>query len=82
MNVDRVGDSDTAPFREKKIPVIDFHSLNDQTILLLHTIDDQLSKVNVEAYQSSYRFFAAYLKYLDENLGVNAPAGSTNGELK
>jgi len=81
MNADKVGLSDSAPFRDKKVPVIDFHSLNNQTILLLHTIDDQLSAVNIDGYKSTYRFLAGYLKYLDENLGVKAPAGSASGAL-
>ena len=81
MNVDRVGNTVTAPFRDKKVPVIDFHSPNNQTVLPPHTIDDQLSAVNIDGYKTTYRFLAAYLKYLDENLGVKAPAGSPSGAL-
>lgn len=79
MNADKVGDSDVTPFRDAKVPVIDFHSLNNKTFPLLHTIDDQLSKVDVDAYKSAYRFLALYLTYLDQKL---APAGSAIGGLK
>jgi hypothetical protein len=55
-NADHPGDSDSTPFREHKIPTIDFHSLNNLTFPILHTIDDQLSRVNEDAYKSTYRF--------------------------
>ncbi|MBL8238795.1 MAG: M28 family peptidase [Bryobacterales bacterium] len=80
MNADQVGTTDAAPFRAKKVPVIDFHSLNNQTWLWLHSIDDQLSKIDVGAYQSAYRFLAAYLKFVDEKL--DAPDRSVTGALK
>lgn len=78
MNVEKVGNSDTAPFRDAKVPTIDFHALTNKTWPILHTIDDQLSMVNVDAYKATYRFLAVYLKYLDEAL---APAGSATGGL-
>ena len=73
MNVEKVGNSDTAPFRDAKVPTLDFHGLTNETWLILHTIDDQLSKVNLDAYKATYRFLAVYLKYLDQSL---APARS------
>lgn len=79
MNVEKVGNSDTAPFRDAKVPTIDFHALSNKTWPILHTIDDQLSMVNVDAYKATYRFLAVYLKYLDEAL---APAGSASAGLK
>ena len=78
MNVEKVGNSDTAPFRDAKVPTIDFHALTNKTWPILHTIDDQLSMVNVDAYKATYRFLAVYLKYLDEAL---APAGSSTAGL-
>jgi Zn-dependent M28 family amino/carboxypeptidase len=82
MNADRVGDSDSTPFREHKIPTIDFHSLNNLTLPILHTIDDQLSRVNEDAYKSTYRFLAGYLQFIDAYLAKQAPAGSPTGALK
>jgi Zn-dependent M28 family amino/carboxypeptidase len=75
VNADKVGTSDAAPFRDWNVRTIDFHSLNTETFPLLHTIDDQLSKVDEGAYQSAYRFLAAYLRFLDERLDVGVPAG-------
>ena len=37
MDVDAVGDSDSHPFVDKKVPVIDFHSLDQKSLRLLHT---------------------------------------------
>jgi hypothetical protein len=79
MNVERVGTSDTEPFRDAKVPMVDFIGLTNATWPILHTIDDQFSKVDIDAYKATYRFLAIYLKYLDENL---APAGSAIGGLK
>jgi hypothetical protein len=45
MNVERVGTSDTEPVRDAKVPTIDFHGLTNATWPILHTIDDQFSKV-------------------------------------
>jgi len=69
MSVDKVGMSDSFPFAERKVPVIDFHSLNDNTILLLHTIDDQLSKIDKAEQAGTYRFLTIYLYFLDDSLG-------------
>ncbi|HEU0118981.1 MAG TPA: DUF4910 domain-containing protein [Bryobacteraceae bacterium] len=68
VSADAVGDSDATPFRLQKIPTIDFHSLDNEKILILHTIDDQLSVVDREHYRKSYRFLAIYLRYLDQLL--------------
>lgn len=75
MNVDNVGDSDSAPFAAKKIPVIDFHSLTDETLPILHSPRDQLDAVKVGELQAANRFLAAYLAFIDEQLPVPPPAG-------
>jgi len=75
MNADGVGTTDASVFREKKVRTIDFHSLNGVTFPLLHTIDDQLSKIDREAYKGAYRFLAAYLRLLEERWEVGVPAG-------
>ncbi len=65
MDVDRVGDTDSHPFLDKKVPVIDFHSLDNTSIRLLHSDKDILSAVDRARYRETYGFLAAYLGYLD-----------------
>ena len=81
MSADAVGDSDSTPFRMRKVPVIDFHSLNDGNIGLLHSKEDQMTAVNMDSYRSTYRFLAAYITYIDGLLAIKAPTGSPNGAL-
>jgi Iap family predicted aminopeptidase len=73
MSLDKVGQSDSLPFRDNKVPTIDFHSLDNETIQILHTIDDQLSAMKLDDYKSTYRFLAFYLTFLDQSLGPKAP---------
>ena len=61
MNVERVGSTDSESFREKKVPTICFHALTQATLPLLHSSQDQLSKINEDDYYASYRLIAAYL---------------------
>jgi Zn-dependent M28 family amino/carboxypeptidase len=68
MSVDRVGDSDSHPFQEKKIPVIDFHSLTQENFGVLHTDTDQLGKIDRAAYSETCRFLSVLLAYLDAKL--------------
>jgi Zn-dependent M28 family amino/carboxypeptidase len=65
VNVEQVGFSDAGSFREKKIPTIDFHSVTQETLPVLHSVRDTLSAIRFPAYQNSYIFLAAYLTYLD-----------------
>ncbi len=65
MNVDGAGESDSAPFANKRIPVIDFHSLNGETIHILHTAKDVPSAHDPAAYYDSFRLLSAFLAYLD-----------------
>ena len=70
VNVEQVGDSDSRAFTDKKIPVIDFHSITQDTLPILHSRKDNLSAIHLDDYYSSYRLLAAYLAYLDETLDV------------
>ena len=65
MNVDNVGESDSRPFRDARIPVIDFHSLTPGTLRLLHSAKDVPSAVDGATYYDTYRLLAALLAYLD-----------------
>jgi Zn-dependent M28 family amino/carboxypeptidase len=65
VNADKVGMTDSFPFKDKKVKTIDFHSLMQDTLGYLHTIDDQVSKMNIADYLATYKFLAAYLTLID-----------------
>jgi hypothetical protein len=68
VNVDGAGDTDSHPFMEKSVPVIDFHSLTRQTYAYLHTAKDNLQAFQFDDYVKTYRTLAAYLAFLDLDL--------------
>jgi Zn-dependent M28 family amino/carboxypeptidase len=65
MNVEKVGESDSRSFLNKKIPVIDFHSLTPENHHILHSMRDRRSEVVWDAYYDTYRLISASLAYLD-----------------
>ncbi len=67
VDVQNVGNSDSQPFRDRKIPVIDLHSITQQTLGILHSPKDTLAVIQFEDYYSSYRLIALYLSYLDRS---------------
>jgi Zn-dependent M28 family amino/carboxypeptidase len=73
VNVDNVGLSDAGPFRERKIPSIDFHSVTQETLSILHSIRDTFSAIRLPEYQNSYILLAAYLTYLNAPAEAGAP---------
>ncbi len=73
VNVDRAGESDSRPFFNAKIPVIDFHSVTQETFSILHSTRDGFPAVHLQEYENSYYFLVAYLAYLDATLGVSPP---------
>ena len=64
--LDRRYDSDASAFMAWKIPVIDFHSLTQNALPLLHSKKDIRTAVDPQSYYDDYRFLATYLAYLDE----------------
>jgi putative aminopeptidase FrvX len=70
VNVEQVGRSDSEPFRFAKVPVIDFHSLTQKTLGVLHSSSDKLQAVDRQSYYESYRLITAFLAYLDKALPV------------
>lgn len=68
VDVDGAGDGDSAPFKEKKIPVIDFHSIRRETFHILHTKDDNIQAVQWQGYMDSFRLIANFLAYIDLKL--------------
>jgi Zn-dependent M28 family amino/carboxypeptidase len=65
MNVEKVGNDDSAPFVSAHMPVITLHSVTPQTLGILHSDSDNLSAVHMEDYYSTYKLAASYLAYLD-----------------
>jgi len=68
MNVDRVGDDDSHSFLRAGIPVLTIHSLNNDTIHLIHQPTDQVAAMHPGDYYTAYRLAAAYLAYLDSTI--------------
>jgi Peptidase family M28 len=65
VNVERVGDDDSHPFLNARVPVITIHSVTQETLSVLHSVRDQLPAINPDHYYAAYRLVAAYLAYLD-----------------
>jgi hypothetical protein len=76
--LDRRYDSDAGAFIAWKIPAIDFHSLTQDTLPLLHSKKDIPAAVDPKSYYDDYRFLVAYLAYLDETVDTAAPGSSAH----
>ena len=68
VDIQEVGNDDTQPFRDKKIPTITIHSLTQQTLPILHSSKDNLAAVKVQYLFESFRLAAQYLAFLDQTL--------------
>ena len=68
VNLDKVGLSDSGPFADRKIPVIDIHSITQATWPVLHTPKDNASALNLDEYWNTYQLIALYIAYLDQEL--------------
>ena len=68
MDVDKIGTTDSEQFAKRNIPRITLHSLTQYAwdTAVLHTRNDQISKINLRDYYQSYCLIAAYLAYIDE----------------
>lgn len=71
VNVEKVGDDDSHPFRDAKIPVLTIHSVTQETLGILHTPQDNISAIDADDYYAAYRLTAMLLAYLD--LPASAP---------
>jgi len=67
-NVDSVGDDDSHPFLDAKIPVLTMHSITTENFRILHSARDQVQAINPEDYYTAYRVAATYLAYIDTAL--------------
>lgn len=65
VDVEQVGDSDSRPFAAKKVPVLDVHSLTQESFPVLHSKQDVPEAIKFEHYKTTYRLVAGVLLYLD-----------------
>jgi hypothetical protein len=70
VNVEKVGDSDSHPFLDKDIPVIDIHSVTQETLPVLHSAQDTAEAIRKQDYFETYHLVAAFLAFLDVTLGA------------
>ncbi len=68
INVDRVGNDDSQPFVNAKIPCITLHSLTQETWPILHNRRDNLQAIHPDEYYAAYHVIALYLAYLNLKL--------------
>jgi hypothetical protein len=66
MDVEAVGNDDTQAFRDRKIPVITFHSLTQATWPVLHSRKDTPAAVHLDDLYESYRLVSGYLAFIDQ----------------
>jgi hypothetical protein len=64
VNFVRIYD-DAMQFRKRKIPTVSIHSLTGGTVRVLHSRRDNLSVIDLDQYDASYRLIVAYLTCLD-----------------
>ncbi len=58
--------TDSENFRAKGVPSIEFCAITQSTWHLIHSPNDQVSKINKEDYYNTFHFLSAYLAYLDQ----------------
>ncbi len=68
MNVDRVGSTDSATFKQAHIPVLSLHSVTQETWRTVNSSKDIWSAVSWQDYYDSHRLISALLVYLDRTL--------------
>jgi aminopeptidase YwaD len=67
VNVERVGDDDSHPFRDAHIATLTIHSITQATLPILHTSRDRVSAIHAEDYYAAYRVAATLLAFLDND---------------
>ena len=72
MNVDGVGESDSKYFSEKKVPVLDIHSVTPETMRILHSSKDVPEAIVFVNYRNTYQLLAGFLAYADSFLAPMA----------
>jgi putative aminopeptidase FrvX len=64
-NVEKVGDDDSHPFLNAKVPVITLHSITQESLAWLHNDHDRFDAIRMQDYYDSYKMIAFFLAYLD-----------------
>ena len=68
VNIENVGDDDSHPFYNAKIPVITIHSVMQENFAILHSPRDRVASIRMADYYTAYKLAAYYLAYLDLKL--------------
>jgi len=68
VNVERLGDDDSHPFLNARIPVLTIHSVTTDNFPILHSQRDRLAAIHPGDYYASYKLAATLLVYLDSAL--------------
>lgn len=68
VNIDNIGDDDSHPFKDAKIPVLSIHSVTQETLRILHSKEDTLKAIDAKHYHDAYRLASLYLAYIDSAL--------------
>jgi Zn-dependent M28 family amino/carboxypeptidase len=68
VNVERIGTTDSAPFKEAGIPVLVLHSVTQETLPVINGSKDVWSAVSWKDYYDTYRLVSALLASLDQTL--------------
>lgn len=68
VNMDNVGTTDSAVFKDAKIPVLSLHSVTQETWTTINSAKDVWSAVSWRDYYDTHRFISALLAYLDQTL--------------
>jgi len=68
VDADQVGDDDSHPFIERKVPTLMIHSVTQETFPILHSVRDKISAIDSKGYYDTYRLLVALLRYLDLTL--------------
>jgi len=68
MNMDLVGTTDSASFKQARIPVLSLHSITTDTLPVLHNSKDTWGAVSWKDYYDTYRLISLLLVYLDRTL--------------
>jgi putative aminopeptidase FrvX len=75
VNVEKVGTADSESFAAVKIPRITIHTVTQENLGVLHSINDNMKAIHADDYYENYMLIAGYLASIDQWL--DKPAVST-----
>ncbi len=65
VNAGQVGESDSKSFLDARIPAITIHSLQQKTLQILHSPQDNIEQISRKDYLDTYHLMCGYLVFLD-----------------